>query len=235
MSAMDISPDRAAPATERSVSSRIWRQAFASVEFRIGLVVLTVLVAAALLYPSISGIDPTKMNIKAKLTPPLFLGEGWSFAHPLGTDQLGRDMLVRSLVGLRYSLLIGLSTTVLMVLVGAMVGLFAGYFGGRVDTVLMRLTDAQLSIPMIILAITILGVSRPTIPSIIMVLGLAGWPVYARVMRSTVMAERKNGICPGCDGPGRDRLADHVHPDPAAGAAAHGLCRGAGRGADDDL
>jgi peptide/nickel transport system permease protein len=78
-----------------------------------------------------------------------------------------------------------------MVLVGAMVGLFAGYFGGRVDTVLMRLTDAQLSIPMIILAITILGVSRPTIPSIIMVLGLAGWPVYARVMRSTVMAERK--------------------------------------------
>ena len=191
MSAMDISPDLAAAATERSVSSRIWRQAFASVEFRIGLIVLTVLVAAALLYPSISGIDPTKMNIKAKLTPPMFLGEDWSFAHPLGTDQLGRDMLVRSLVGLRYSLLIGLSTTVLMVLVGAMVGLFAGYFGGRVDTVLMRLTDAQLSIPMIILAITILGVSRPTIPSIIMVLGLAGWPVYARVMRSTVMAERK--------------------------------------------
>ena len=185
MSAMDISPDLAAPATERSVSSRIWRQAFASVECRIGLIVLTVLVAAALLYPSISGIDPTKMNIKAKLTPPMFLGEDWSVAHPLGTDQLGRDMLVRSLVGLRYSLLIGLSTTVLMVLVGAMVGLFAGYFGGRVDTVLMRLTDAQLSIPMIILAITILGVSRPTIPSIIMVLGLAGWPVYARVMRST--------------------------------------------------
>ena len=191
MSTLDIPADTAAPPTERSVASRIWRQAFASVEFRIGLIVLTLLVLAALLYPTISGIDPTKMNIKAKLTPPMFLGEGWSFAHPLGTDQLGRDMLVRSLVGLRYSLLIGVSTTVLMVLVGALVGLFAGYFGGRIDTVLMRLTDAQLSIPMIILAITILGVSRPTIPSIIMVLGLAGWPVYARVMRSTVMAERK--------------------------------------------
>ena len=76
-------------------------------------------------------------------------------------------------------------------LVGALIGLFAGYFGGRTDTVLMRLTDAQLSIPMIILAITILGVSRPTIPTIILVLGLAGWPVYARVMRSTVMSERK--------------------------------------------
>lgn len=191
MSAIDIPQDAARPATERSVASRIWRQAFASVEFKIGLVVLVLLIAAALLYPQFSGIDPTKMNVRAKLTPPLFMGEGWSWTHPLGTDQLGRDMLVRALVGLRYSLLIGVSTTVLMLLVGAMVGLFAGYFGGQIDTVLMRLTDAQLSIPMIILAITILGVSRPTIPSIILVLGLAGWPVYARVMRSTVMAERK--------------------------------------------
>lgn len=100
-------------------------------------------------------------------------------------------MLSRSLVGLRYSLLIGVSTTVLMLLVGALIGLVAGYYGKSIDTVLMRITDAQLSVPMIILAITILGVSRPTIPSIILVLGLAGWPVYARVMRSTIMAERK--------------------------------------------
>ncbi|WP_246098769.1 ABC transporter permease [Paracoccus laeviglucosivorans] len=188
---MDITSAPPEIARERKVSTRIWQQAFASVEFRIGLIVLTLLIAAALLYPQLSGIDPTKMNIKAKLTPPVFMGEGWTWAHPLGTDQLGRDMLVRALVGLRYSLLIGVSTTVLMLLVGALIGLFAGYFGGRIDTVLMRLTDAQLSIPMIILAITILGVSRPTIPSIILVLGLAGWPVYARVMRSTVMAERK--------------------------------------------
>lgn len=191
MSSMDIASAPLDAARERKVSTRIWQQAFASVEFRIGLVVLALLIAAALLYPQLSGIDPTKMNIKAKLTPPLFMGEGWTWAHPLGTDQLGRDMLVRALVGLRYSLLIGVSTTVLMLLVGALIGLFAGYFGGRTDTVLMRLTDAQLSIPMIILAITILGVSRPTIPTIILVLGLAGWPVYARVMRSTVMSERK--------------------------------------------
>ena len=191
MSSMDIASAPIDAARERKVSTRIWQQAFASIEFRIGLVVLALLIAAALLYPQLSGIDPTKMNIKAKLTPPLFMGEGWTWAHPLGTDQLGRDMLVRALVGLRYSLLIGVSTTVLMLLVGALIGLFAGYFGGRTDTVLMRLTDAQLSIPMIILAITILGVSRPTIPTIILVLGLAGWPVYARVMRSTVMSERK--------------------------------------------
>ncbi|WP_138470732.1 ABC transporter permease [Poseidonocella sp. HB161398] len=178
-------------AEARSISSRIWRLAFASVEFRIGLIVFAVLLFAALLYPELSGIDPTKMNIRAKMTPPLFMGEDWSWAHPLGTDQLGRDMLARSLVGLRYSILIGVTTTVLMLAVGALIGLVAGYYGKSIDTVLMRLTDAQLSIPMIILAITILGVSRPTIPSIILVLGLAGWPVYARVMRSTIMAERK--------------------------------------------
>lgn len=175
----------------QTVSSRIWRLAFSSVEFRIGLVVFVLLVLAAALYPGISGIDPVKLSVREKLIPPLFLGEGWTLKHPLGTDQLGRDMLARALVGLRYSLLIGVATTVLMLITGALIGLFAGYYGGRTDMVLMRLTDAQLAIPMIILAITILGVSRPTIPSIILVLGLAGWPVYARVMRSTVMAEAR--------------------------------------------
>ncbi|WP_305968072.1 MULTISPECIES: ABC transporter permease [unclassified Mameliella] len=197
MSAIDISPDLPSKARAKTISARIWSEAFASTEFRIGLIVFTLLVAAASLYPWLSDVDPTKMNIRAKLSPPILMGEGWSWSHPLGTDQLGRDMLARTLVGLRYSLLIGISTTILMVAVGAMIGLFAGYFGGRVDTVLMRLTDAQLSIPMIILAITILGVSRPTIPSIILVLGLAGWPVYARVMRSTVMAERKKEFVRG--------------------------------------
>lgn len=174
-----------------TVASRIWRMAFASIEFRIGLTVFVLLFLAAAFYPEVSGIDPTKMNIRSKLMPPVFMGEGWSWSHPLGTDQLGRDMLARTLVGLRYSLLIGVTTTVLMLVVGTMVGMFAGYYGKRVDMILMRITDAQLAIPMIILAITILGVSRPTIPAIILVLGLAGWPVYARVMRSTVMSERK--------------------------------------------
>ncbi|GGC85079.1 ABC transporter permease [Chelatococcus reniformis] len=174
-----------------SVSRRIWRAAFASYEFRVGLVVFAVLVAAALLYPSLSGIDPTKMNVAGRLQAPWFLGDKWSWSAPLGTDQIGRDMLVRSLVGLRYSLLIGFSTVVLMLAVGCTIGMLAGYYGGKVDLVLMRITDAQLSIPMIILAITVLGVSRPTIPAIILVLGLSSWPVYARVTRSVVMTERK--------------------------------------------
>lgn len=196
MSTLDASL-AAPPVRDRKIAARIWARAYATVDFRIGMVVFLALALAAIFYPMFSGIDPTKMAISSKLLPPVFMGEGWTWARPLGTDQLGRDMLSRSLVGLRYSLLIGISTTVLMVAVGAMVGLFAGYFGGRVDTVLMRLTDAQLAVPMIILAITILGVSRPTIPSIILVLGLSGWPVYARVMRSAVMSERKKEFVRG--------------------------------------
>lgn len=191
--ALDFSP----PKRERKVAARIWSQAFASIEFKIGMVVFIALLLLAIFYPWVSGVDPLKINVRGKLAPPLFMGEGWTWGNPLGTDQLGRDMLARSLVGLRYSLLIGVSTTVLMVSVGALIGLFSGYFGGKVDTILMRLTDAQLSIPMIILAITILGVSRPTIPLIIIVLGLAGWPVYARIMRSTVMSERKKEFVRG--------------------------------------
>ncbi|WP_240335674.1 ABC transporter permease [Pseudotabrizicola algicola] len=197
MSIQEMTSDLPAPRKDRKIAARIWSQAYAATEFKIGLAVFSALVVAAIFYPMFSGIDPTKMAISSKLLPPVFMGEGWSWARPLGTDQLGRDMLSRSLVGLRYSLLIGVSTTVLMVAVGAMMGLFSGYFGGKVDTVLMRLTDAQLAIPMIILAITILGVSRPTIPAIILVLGLSGWPIYARVMRSSVMSERKKEFVRG--------------------------------------
>ncbi|MFT4275578.1 MAG: ABC transporter permease [Rhodopseudomonas sp.] len=177
--------------TSQSISRRIFAKAASTPGFRIGLAVFVVLALAAALYPELSGVDPTKMNVKARLLPPLLVGSNWSWAHPLGTDQIGRDMLVRSLVGLRYSFLIGIASVAVMLAIGCALGTIAGYFGGRIDAVIMRLTDAQLSIPMIILAIAVLGVSRPTIPAIILVLGVSNWPVYARIMRSIVMTERQ--------------------------------------------
>ncbi len=174
-----------------SLSRRIWRAALASYEFRVGLALFIILALAAAFYPEWSGFDPAKLNVRERLLAPVLLWDHWSWLHPLGTDQIGRDMLVRCLVGLRYSFLIGVATTLLMLLIGCTLGLLSGYFGGWVDTAIMRLTDAQLSIPMIILAIAVLGVSRPTIPAIILVLGLSGWPTYARVTRSVTMTERK--------------------------------------------
>ncbi|NTA13721.1 ABC transporter permease [Agrobacterium tumefaciens] len=175
----------------RSIARRILDRAASTPGFRIGLAIFLLLAIAAALYPEISGVDPTKMDVKARLLPPLFFGDNWSWGHPLGTDQIGRDMLVRSLVGLRYSFLIGIASVAVTLIIGCALGTIAGYFGGRIDMLIMRLTDAQLSIPMIILAIAVLGVSRPTIPAIVLVLGLSSWPVYARIMRSIVMTERQ--------------------------------------------
>ncbi len=174
----------------RSVSARILSDAARNTGFRVGLVLLIIILAASIIVPEVSHLSATKISVKEKFLPPLFFGDNWSFAHPLGTDQLGRDMLLRCLIGLRYSLFIGVTTVVLMFLVGCTLGLLAGYKGGWWDTIIMRITDAQLSLPMIILAISILGVSTPTVTTIILVLALSGWPLYARVARGLAITER---------------------------------------------
>jgi peptide/nickel transport system permease protein len=178
------------PTRIRSVNRRILLGAWRMTSFRVGFFVFLALLLASAIYPEVSSISATKMIVKDKFLPPLYLGEKWVWDHPLGTDQLGRDMLIRSLIGLQYSLLVGVVTVVLIFVIGCGLGLFAGFKGKWWDTVIMRITDAQLSIPMIILAITILGVSRPTVLTIIIVLALSGWPLYARVARSAAVAER---------------------------------------------
>lgn len=155
-------PAVAAPARPINPTRRLWRAAWARGEFKVGLVIFLVLILTAILFPLLTELSATKMAVKDKFLPPVFLEHGrWD--HLLGTDQLGRDQLLRSLIGLQNALMIGISTVVIVFLVGAGIGLVAGYRGGWTDTILMRLTDAQLSIPLIILAITILTVSRPTL------------------------------------------------------------------------
>lgn len=189
LSAIDtVAP--AATSAIQSVNRRILSAAWHMTSFRIGLFVFIALLLASAIYPELSSMSATKMVVKDKFLPPLFIGDNWNWSHPLGTDQLGRDMLLRCLIGLRYSLMIGIVTVMLIFVIGCGLGLFAGFKGKWWDTIIMRITDAQLSVPMIILAITILGVSRPTVPTIIIVLALSGWPLYARVARSAAVTER---------------------------------------------
>jgi peptide/nickel transport system permease protein len=180
----------AKPAAAPSIARRILADAAKTKGFWIGFGMLLVLLLLSMIYPEVSSLNPMKMSVKEKFLPPILMGEGWTWSHPLGTDQLGRDILLRCLIGLRYSLLIGILTVALMFVVGCSLGIIAGFKGGWIDTIIMRITDAQLSIPMIILAIAILGVSRPSAASIIVVLGLSGWPLYARVARSVTQSER---------------------------------------------
>ena len=189
-SASSTSETQPALLAQRSLSTAMLINAWRSTEFRIGFFVFFGLILLSVLGPSLLGVSPTKFSVTDKFLPPIGFEAG-SWGHLLGTDQLGRDLFARSLIGLRNALMIGSVSVVGMFLIGSAIGMIAGYVGGWVDLVLMRITDAQMAIPVIILAITILGVSRPTPFSIVCVLILAGWPAYARTARGVMLSERR--------------------------------------------
>jgi peptide/nickel transport system permease protein len=156
----------------------------------IGAGMVLIVVVVALAAPILVPYDPAYQNVKEAFTPPMW-EEGGSPAHVLGTDALGRDLLSRIMFGLRTSLTISISSVILLLIIGVSIGLIAGYYGGGLlDTLLMRITDVQMALPFIVLAITILAVLEPTIPVLIFVLALVQWPIYARVIRSIVLVER---------------------------------------------
>ncbi len=174
----------------RGLAGKMLAIAWRTGEFRVGFVVFVALILLSIAGPTLTGVSPTQFDVVGRFLPPVPF-EHSTFAHLLGTDQLGRDLLVRSLVGLRNALLIGVASVAGMFALGSAIGMVAGYFSGWPGLALMRLTDAQMAIPVIILAISILGVSRPNAASIILVLVLAGWPAYARVTRSVTLSERR--------------------------------------------
>ncbi|SEN94802.1 ABC transporter permease [Actinacidiphila rubida] len=155
----------------------------------VALAFLAVLLVAAVFAPLIAPDDPNAQDLLMRLTPPAWQ-HGGSGAHLLGTDQLGRDMLSRVVYGTRVSLLVGAGAALLAGVIGTVVGLAAGYFGGWPDRVLMRLADVQLAFPSILLALAIVGFFGSGLWYVILVLGITGWVSYARVVRSEVMSLR---------------------------------------------
>ena len=155
-----------------------------------GLAVVAAVALTAILAPVVSPFDPLEQDISQRLREP-----GWQDAHgrvhPLGTDHLGRDILARIIYGSRIALLVGLAAVAISGVLGLMIGLVAGYFGGRVDDFFMRLADIQLAFPFILLAIAIIGVLGPSLQNIIIVIGVSSWVVYARVVRGEVLSIRE--------------------------------------------
>src|SRR5262245_35640583 len=150
--------------------------------------VLLVAVGAAAA-PLIAPHDPVRQSLRARLAAPT-LSAADGRAHPLGTDHLGRDVLSRVIFGSRVSLLVGVAAVLIGGLVGATLGLLAGFRRGWTDTVIMTLADAQLAFPFILLAIGIIAVLGPSFPTLILVVGLSGWVAYARVIRAQVLVLR---------------------------------------------
>jgi peptide/nickel transport system permease protein len=155
-----------------------------------GLVVVAVAVATALAAPWLTVFDPVEQNIADRLKPPGWRDEAGRL-HPLGTDQLGRDLFARVVAGARPALLVGAAAVLISGVIGMVVGLVAGYFGGRVDDLLMRVADVQLAFPFILLAIAVIGVVGPSLATIIVVIGVSSWVVYARIVRGTALSLRE--------------------------------------------
>jgi peptide/nickel transport system permease protein len=155
-----------------------------------GLCVVAGVIVTALTASFISAFDPIEQDIANRLRPP-----GWHDAaggrHVLGTDHLGRDLLARVIFGARPALLVGFAAVLISGVLGMVTGLVSGYFGGRIDDVVMRLADIQLAFPFILLAIAVIGVLGPSLTTIIAVIGVSSWVVYARVVRSAVLSLRE--------------------------------------------
>ncbi len=124
--------------------------------------------------------------------------EGGTREHLLGTDHLGRDVLSRLIYGARVALIVGVTTVAVSGLVGLGIGLVAGYFGGWADTAFMRLLDIQLSMPFMLLALTIIGILGPSLRNIVIVLALTGWVVYARIVRAEILSLRTREFVVAC-------------------------------------
>ncbi|MGC0251818.1 dipeptide/oligopeptide/nickel ABC transporter permease/ATP-binding protein [Pseudactinotalea sp. Z1748] len=168
-------------------TASMWRRRTAVV----GLAGLFIIVLVAITAPWIVPHPPGQTNLANVLAPPVW--SGGDMTHILGTDGLGRDVLSRLIYGARSSVLISSSAMLIGGTLGVITGLIAGFFGGLVDTVIMRLGDIQLALPFILIAIVILGMLPERRPiHLIVVLGIPAWIVYARVIRARVLTERES-------------------------------------------
>lgn len=150
----------------------------------IGLAYLIVVCALTVLAPWIAPYDPVKIQLASKLAPP-------SWLHWFGTDHYGRDILSRALYGGRVSLLVGLLVTAFTFVVGTPLGLLSGFLGGRIDNIFMRLVDAFLTFPPLLLAVAIVGLLGPNIQNVMLALGLVKAPVLARIVRGSALSARE--------------------------------------------
>ena len=170
----------------------------------IAVVVLTAIVAIAA--PAVAPSDPVRNDLLSRLTPPAWMAGG-SWEHPLGTDTLGRDIVSRLLYGARVSLIVGFSAVIVAGVLGLALGLVAGYYGGRLDDVLMRVGDVQLAFPALVLAVAVLAVVGSGLITIVVVLGVTSWVTYARIARGEALSLRHREFVEGARALGAGDLA----------------------------
>ena len=173
---------------KRESASSLWRDAWHRLRRNRaavgGAAFLVVLILAAVAAPLLTSYAPDEADLALTLKPA-------SRTHPLGTDEMGRDIVARLLYGARVSLTVGLVVQTTSMIIGALLGLASGYFGGLVDGILMRLVDIMYAFPGFLFAVLMVAVLEPSMLTIILVLSLVGWPLPARLIRGEVLSLRE--------------------------------------------
>src|SRR5262249_20415505 len=178
-------PDAPYSTSRAQAAAGVWRRLGANRLVLIGTVVTFVIVMLGILAPWISPDDYTKQDLLNSLEPPFSKG------HLLGTDQLGRDTLSRTLHGIRTSIFVGFVITAISLFFGGLLGLAAGYYRGKVDTVISAVIDVFWGFPLILIAVLLVGALGPGLLALMLAVGLINWAGFARVMRGEVLALRE--------------------------------------------
>lgn len=188
-----------------------WRRFRRHRQAILGLALIVLLTGTALLAPAIAPYDPDAQTdiVATRYQAP-------SVSHPMGTDRFGRDIFSRTLYGARISLSIGFLAILIAITLGTAIGAIAGFFGGRLDTVLMRGVDLLLSFPRLVLLVVLVALFEPSIALVTLVLGLTGWMGVSRIVRGQVLTVREMEFVTAARvlGFGRTRiLARHILPN----------------------
>jgi ABC-type dipeptide/oligopeptide/nickel transport system permease subunit len=181
----------------------------------LGLVLFSMLVFMAVSAPVLAPYNPTKQNLRVAKQPPVTSADG-SWAYPLGTDNLGRDLLSRIIYGARVSLTVGFFGVLIAMALGMTAGLLAGYIGGRVDAIIMGVVNVLLALPYLLFVVVIAAILGRSLLNVILIFGVTNAPIFARVTRGEVLRLRRTAYVDaartiGC-GDGRILLA-HLLPN----------------------
>jgi peptide/nickel transport system permease protein len=186
----------------------------------VGAIVVFVVAVCAIFAPLIARADPNLQDLASTLVPPMWIAGG-GHAHPLGTDNLGRDVLARIIWGSRISAIVGLSVVAIGASIGVTAGLLAGYRRGWIDAVVARITDVQLAFPLVLLAVAIVAVVGPGLWTVIAAIGLTSWVQYVRVVRAEAMSLREREFVAAAEAAGASParvLGRHLLPNVASAA-----------------
>lgn len=187
----------------------IWRRFKRNRLSVIGLVIVITIALTALSAPLISPYDPVAIDVHNVFSPP-------SKAHPFGTDELGRDVLSRMIWGSRVSLQVGILAVGLAIFLGTLFGSIAGYYGGRIDSIIMRFVDIMLAFPTLFLILAVISILEPSIYNIMIIIGLTGWMDVARLVRAEFLTLKERDFVLAAKASGASNLRiifSHILPN----------------------